>query len=246
MLHFPVLFFIHVPLGFLMATIVGSTGWGVVRLCVGLKILISINTLSDLPPQKEPLAQMSRGAPLSVDVDLHWKGSPVISWRAGSTATSKQISVRREARRSLTSLWHAVGNPLLGQSRAWSVLKGLPQTQCGGSLSRAHPYLSANVSLRFRLHEDIFMRTRFRTLLSTRRFTCLHGNSPLVCMVTPEVSVCLTKSKMAMWGYRLDVTPLTFAFKLICYHYCGFLTCWSNVRHRRTPDSPQEYYLNLS
>ena len=30
MLHFPDPFFIHVPLGFLMATIVGSTGWGVV------------------------------------------------------------------------------------------------------------------------------------------------------------------------------------------------------------------------
>ena len=37
MLHFPDLFFIHVPLGFLMATIVGSTGWAVVGRCVGIK-----------------------------------------------------------------------------------------------------------------------------------------------------------------------------------------------------------------
>ena len=50
MLHFPDPFFIHVPLGFLMATIVGSTGWGVVGRCVGIKILTSKNALSDLPP----------------------------------------------------------------------------------------------------------------------------------------------------------------------------------------------------
>ena len=37
MLHFPDPFFIHVPLGFLMATIVGSTGWRVVGRCVGIK-----------------------------------------------------------------------------------------------------------------------------------------------------------------------------------------------------------------
>ena len=37
MLHFPDSFFIHVPLGFLMATIVGSTAWGVVGRCVGIK-----------------------------------------------------------------------------------------------------------------------------------------------------------------------------------------------------------------
>ena len=69
MLHFPDPFFIHVPLGFLMATIVGSTGWGVVGRCVGIKNPDIKNALSDLPPQK-PLARMSRRAPLSVDVDL--------------------------------------------------------------------------------------------------------------------------------------------------------------------------------
>ena len=37
MLHFPDPFFIHVLLGFLMATIVGSTGWGVVGRCIGIK-----------------------------------------------------------------------------------------------------------------------------------------------------------------------------------------------------------------
>ena len=36
MLHFPDPFFIHVPLGFLMATIVCSTGWGVVGGCIGI------------------------------------------------------------------------------------------------------------------------------------------------------------------------------------------------------------------
>ena len=71
----------------------------------------------------------------------------MIGWRAGSTATSEQTSVRREARRSLTSLWHTVGNPPVGQFRALSVLKGLPKIHLEGSLSRAHPYLSASASL---------------------------------------------------------------------------------------------------
>ena len=48
----------------------------------------------------------------------------MIGWRAGSTATSEQTSVSREARRSLTSLWRTVGNPPVGQFRAWLVLKG--------------------------------------------------------------------------------------------------------------------------
>ena len=71
----------------------------------------------------------------------------MIGWRAGSTATSEQTSVRREGRRSLASLWHTVGNPPVGQCRALSVLKGLPQIHLEGSLSRAHPYLSASASL---------------------------------------------------------------------------------------------------
>ena len=71
----------------------------------------------------------------------------MIGWRAGSAATSEQTSVKREARKSLTSLWCTVGNPPVGQFRAWSVLKGLPQMHWEGSLSRAHPYLGASASL---------------------------------------------------------------------------------------------------
>ena len=61
---------------------------------LGLKILTSRIALSDRLPQK-PLARVSRRAPLSVDVDLRWNVSPEIGWRTGSTATSRQTSVRR-------------------------------------------------------------------------------------------------------------------------------------------------------
>ena len=105
------------PLCFLMAVIVGSTGWGVVGGCVGIEDPHVKNALSYRLPQK-PLTRMSRRAPLSVDGDLRWKVSPVIGWRTGSTAMSEQTFVRREARRSLTSLWRTVGNPPVGQFRA--------------------------------------------------------------------------------------------------------------------------------
>ena len=69
MLHLPDPFLIKVPLCFLMAAIVGSTGWGVVGGCIRIEDPDVENALSDRLPQK-PLTQISRRAPLSVDVDL--------------------------------------------------------------------------------------------------------------------------------------------------------------------------------
>ena len=65
MLHFPDPFFIHVLFVFLMATIVGSTGWGVVGRCVGIENP-DIKKCTFRPTPQKPLARMSRRAPLSV------------------------------------------------------------------------------------------------------------------------------------------------------------------------------------
>ena len=64
---------------------------------LGLKFLTSKNAISNRLSQK-PLAQTSRHAPSSVEVDLRQRISPVIGWWAGSTVTSEHTSVRRVVR----------------------------------------------------------------------------------------------------------------------------------------------------
>ena len=50
MLHLPDSLFVHVLLGFVMVTIVGNKGWGVIRWCIGIQNSTVKHALSDLTP----------------------------------------------------------------------------------------------------------------------------------------------------------------------------------------------------
>ena len=82
--------------------------WTLVRglerwhLANGLKTLISQNALC--PRIQKPLAATSNRASFSIFVVLALKTSPVISWRSGSSSTSRQTSLRNSAVIRLSSL----------------------------------------------------------------------------------------------------------------------------------------------
>ena len=73
-------------------------------------------------------------------VERSWNCSLLRGWSTGSTATHGHISVRRSASRSLILLCLMMGNAPFRQEKAWSMLKGTPQTQWDGRRLRGHPY----------------------------------------------------------------------------------------------------------
>ena len=82
-------------------------------------------------------AQYKRAPSSEFEVSCN-SNSPVKACSGGSMHTLRHTSVNRLAVKSLRSLWHTDGNPPVGQVRAWSVVKELPQTQWLGRFGGCH------------------------------------------------------------------------------------------------------------
>ena len=88
--------------------------------------------LKELP--HTPLATISRRAPSWVLVVARRNISDVIGWSEGSIATPWQVSERREAVKSLSSLWRIDGYPPFGQNNTCCTkMKGWSHEQWGVS-----------------------------------------------------------------------------------------------------------------
>ena len=83
------------------------------------------------PPQK-PLATTLSLVPSSVIAEAPESASPVIGCKVGSMHTSWHTSDKSFAVRSLTSLCHTMGNLPIGQDRACSTEKLVPQAHVEG------------------------------------------------------------------------------------------------------------------
>ncbi len=112
---------------------------------LGLKIRTSKNAHSNRPPHR-PLALMSSLAAGSRFADRCAKVSPLNGCSRGSTSTSWQISLRRLAVRSRSSLWRTITKPPFWHDKACEVSKLSPQAQWLGMFSGSHPYRRAMAS----------------------------------------------------------------------------------------------------
>ena len=90
-------------------------------------------------------ALTSSGAESSLLAVASDKCSPVSGWRTGSTHTSWHTANIRSVR-SQTSLWRMIGNPPVGQFRAWSMVNDLPQAHVVGNSGGCHLYLKQMAS----------------------------------------------------------------------------------------------------
>ena len=92
-----------------------------------------------LTSPKNPFIMMSSLAPsctLTVDRE---KSSCETGCNSGSVATCEHTLVNNLAVRSLISLYRIEGNPPLGQDKACSMEKDVPQAQCVGVRSGSQP-----------------------------------------------------------------------------------------------------------
>ena len=94
---------------------------------------------------QNPLALTSKRAASSVFAAV-FSCSPVSGCSGGSVDTFGHTSVKKDATRSLTSLWRSVGYPPRRQISLWSAENASPHTHFGGVWGSGHPYLSARAS----------------------------------------------------------------------------------------------------